>query len=727
MPASVPPPPPVRRPLLGAATAAAVAAVVVLAPMVLLAPAAHAAEGWDSGRELGQVADTDGVEPGSTGEQSSRGQGTTAAHGQRLAAVWVDARRVDPFTNNHNTEVTLRSSDDSGASFGPLRPVTQTPEQDWEPALAFGRDAILVAAGTAVNTSCGGCPNTSTLVRVAPEGTLTRTQQPSASGDPVIMNSLAADPAAGTAAYAYGERNVTVAVSTDDGASWTEQRAVPGARSLDFQGTYPAVAVTGTTTTVVWRQAPVSGAHTDLMAATSTDGGQSWSEPVAVTSTPQREMSAAVGYVGSTLVAAWHTSRSATSTTFDVATSADHGRTWSTPRVLHDGQFDTSQREPRFRPLLHTDTTTLTLAGFFEGAYLSTSDGQQFTDLGVDHRTGNLARTGDGKLWLSTDGSKLHTRYSDSTAPTATLIGGPDVYTRIPNHRFTVQSSDDHDRPEDLRITCSISSTSGRANVSNCGQMIDVSSSLGTHTLVVNVADRLGNSSRTSRTWTLDPNAPQPAAPTATAGRFTTRPTIALKLSARDASGVAYFDVQVRRGAPGQPLGTATVPSHLSRLAASGSARTVNVSLPSGADSCFAVRAADPGGNLSGWSGETCVARAFDDRGLAATTGGWNRVAAAGTYNGTLTSTGKRGSALISRGLFGTRLALIATRCPSCGSVEVMVGTSRLTTVSLYAPTTQRQAIVNVPAFSHRRTDVTLRVVSSGKPVHIDGLGIAKR
>src|SRR4029078_12117900 len=89
---------------------------------------------------------------------------------------------------------------------------------------------------------------------------------------------------------------------------------------------------------------------------------------------------------------------------------------------------------------------------------------------------------------------------------------------------------------------------------------------------------------------------------------------------------------------------------------------------------CFAARARDKVGNTSAWSTERCTARPLDDRSLSTTTSGWTRAASSTAYAGTLTRTTTVGAKLPrSAGAF-RRVAVVATTCSTCGSVEVYVG-----------------------------------------------------
>jgi hypothetical protein len=46
--------------------------------------------------------------------------------------------------------------------------------------------------------------------------------------------------------------------------------------------------------------------------------------------------------------------------------------------------------------------------------------------------------------------------------------------------------------------------------------------------------------------------------------------------------------------------------------------------------------------------------------------------------------------------------------------------------VSLHATTTQNRRLITLPAFTYRTGTVTIKVLTSGKLVRIDGLGISR-
>lgn len=77
---------------------------------------------------------------------------------------------------------------------------------------------------------------------------------------------------------------------------------------------------------------------------------------------------------------------------------------------------------------------------------------------------------------------------------------------------------------------------------------------------------------------------------------------------------------------------------------------------------------------------------------------------------------------LVSGNLQTSRLGLVVTKCPTCGVVGVYVGSTLIAKVNLAASRTAYKQQVALPRISLRTTKVTIKVLTSGKTVQIDGL-----
>ncbi|MEV0289741.1 hypothetical protein AB0H36_36915 [Kribbella sp. NPDC050820] len=196
--------------------------------------------------------------------------------------------------------------------------------------------------------------------------------------------------------------------------------------------------------------------------------------------------------------------------------------------------------------------------------------------------------------------------------------------------------------------------------------------------------------------------------------------TATLTVSATDANGVASYDVQYRRATSAGPYGAYVQPW------TNTTATSMNLAVAAGYEYCVSVRAKDKLGNIGQWSAERCFSRPLDDRSLTLASTGWTRATGSTFYYGTTTQTTAYGKSL-TRTVQGKRFFLIATRCPTCGSVAVYAGNRYLTTVNLAYPTTHRQVVLGLPVQTTLFSG-TLKFVSatSGKLIQIDGLAVGR-
>lgn len=196
--------------------------------------------------------------------------------------------------------------------------------------------------------------------------------------------------------------------------------------------------------------------------------------------------------------------------------------------------------------------------------------------------------------------------------------------------------------------------------------------------------------------------------------------TATLTVSATDPNGVASYDVQYRRATSAGEYGVPV------QVWTNTTATSMNLAVAAGYEYCVSVRAKDKLGNLGQWSAERCFSRPLDDRSLSLATAGWTRATGSTFYYGTTTQTTAYGKAL-TRAVQGKRFFLVATRCPTCGSVAVYAGNTLLTTVNLAYPTTHKQVLLGLPVQSTLFSG-TLKFVSAstGKLVQIDGLAVGR-
>lgn len=149
-------------------------------------------------------------------------------------------------------------------------------------------------------------------------------------------------------------------------------------------------------------------------------------------------------------------------------------------------------------------------------------------------------------------------------------------------------------------------------------------------------------------------------------------------------------------------------------------ARSVRLSLAPGRTYCVEVRVRDASGNVSHWSSERCITRALDDRSLSASSA-WYRGTASHYYYDTYTTT-KRASVTMSLAKAHVdRVGVLVIECPRCGTVGVYLGSALLAKINLAHSTGVLRLIV-LPHFSLRTTTVSVRTLSSGREVTVDGL-----
>lgn len=150
------------------------------------------------------------------------------------------------------------------------------------------------------------------------------------------------------------------------------------------------------------------------------------------------------------------------------------------------------------------------------------------------------------------------------------------------------------------------------------------------------------------------------------------------------------------------------------------------VAVHAGRTYCFSVRAVDRAGNVGRWSRARCTATPVDDRALRRTPG-WRQVREVRDYQRSHAVTTRAGARLTLTGVRGRRVALVATTCPRCGSVSVRLGRAWLGRVSLRSASVRHTRVLPVASFAGVRTgSLTVRVTTSGRPVPVDGVVIAR-
>lgn len=140
---------------------------------------------------------------------------------------------------------------------------------------------------------------------------------------------------------------------------------------------------------------------------------------------------------------------------------------------------------------------------------------------------------------------------------------------------------------------------------------------------------------------------------------------------------------------------------------------------------CFQSRTRASGGVTSPWSGERCTAVPLNDRSLVRR-GSWaRRTGRNGLFLRSFSESDRRGSRLILRRIRGAeRVAVIVTRCPGCGAVDVLWKGRHVRRVGLRAPSVRKKRFVRLPVQGNGK--LVIRVASRGRPVRIEGLAISR-
>jgi hypothetical protein len=249
----------------------------------------------------------------------------------------------------------------------------------------------------------------------------------------------------------------------------------------------------------------------------------------------------------------------------------------------------------------------------------------------------------------------------------------------------------------------------------------------GVHSFVVSVRNADGEQASSARyEWTVDSTAPTVTV-TAPQQPVTLASSATVSWTGQDAAGgtgIWYYQVRERTAAPSSGFTAWTYPSAWQSLNDTMTSVTAS-GLALGGDYCFAVRAVDYAGNTSPWTTPRCTARPLDDRALSAGAG-WARGTGSSYWNGTITATSTSAATATLAGAELDRVGIVATRGPGMGTIAVYAGTTQIGKISLAATATSYQNLILLPRFSYRTATVAVKVVSSGKPVQLDGLAVSR-
>ncbi|HET6988386.1 MAG TPA: hypothetical protein VFI00_17305, partial [Kribbella sp.] len=207
----------------------------------------------------------------------------------------------------------------------------------------------------------------------------------------------------------------------------------------------------------------------------------------------------------------------------------------------------------------------------------------------------------------------------------------------------------------------------------------------GTHVLRIWAVEAGGRGTQAVRWLNVDSAAPT-ARITGPTFDVTKAATATVTYSGTDNSGVGSYDVRWRIASTAGTFGA------YAPVKSGTTATSVLINVVPGYEYCVSVRARDVAGNMSGWTADKCFSRPSDDR-LMGASKGWVRASHRAYYLGTATVTTAK-SISVSRSVQAKRLFLIATKCVTCGGLNVYYNGKYVGVVNLYKATTEYQAII---------------------------------
>jgi ELWxxDGT repeat protein len=284
----------------------------------------------------------------------------------------------------------------------------------------------------------------------------------------------------------------------------------------------------------------------------------------------------------------------------------------------------------------------------------------------------------------------------------------------------TVTAADDLTPAPLLALRCRVDTRDWAA----CGPTYTVTGlSTGGHTFTAQAIDQSGNVGTWTATFRSDVT--PPAVPTFTAPTATTylaSPVTYSYQSTDVGSTVASYDLRYRTATPtsGFPSTYSTQSGWTRRTSTS-----VSVALSPGQEVCVSARARDAAGNVSAWSADRCTGMPIDDRSLSASSG-WTRVIGTAFFRGTATTTRTYAAMLSKGGITARRIAIVATTCPTCGSVSVYLGGGYVGSVSLTSSTTGYRRVLALPMLTSARTGTLVVRTRSSAFVAIDGVSLRR-
>ena len=227
--------------------------------------------------------------------------------------------------------------------------------------------------------------------------------------------------------------------------------------------------------------------------------------------------------------------------------------------------------------------------------------------------------------------------------------------------------------------------------------------------------------------WGQDRSGQVSPRPTATMGNLpatTVDARAAVSWQAIALAPIVSYDVRYRRLRLGAKWGSWTVGGLARQPSAARCRWQLDVSRASRSGRMTATAAS------SSWSNRECTSAPFDDRSLGRS-GRWHELSDAAFYRGTALRTSSDGARLsLGKVPEWAGISLVATTCPTCGSVRISWGWGSKT-ISLTSGSTQHRRVIRVRKFNDEAppdlSGIAITVVSSAKKVVVDGVLITGR
>jgi hypothetical protein len=146
----------------------------------------------------------------------------------------------------------------------------------------------------------------------------------------------------------------------------------------------------------------------------------------------------------------------------------------------------------------------------------------------------------------------------------------------------------------------------------------------------------------------------------------------------------------------------------------------------SGRTYCFSARATDASLNSSDFGAEKCTAVPVNNTALRHR-GAWEKKRGKGYFLGTFSLSSVQGASLVLANVEAKRLAIVATKCPGCGTIKVYLGNKLLRRIRLASSSVKKRQVIELATFDAVRSGKLRAVVtSSGRPVKIEGIGVSR-